>query len=74
MNNVAEFRIYVGLRIFRRRQIMGLPLPVAAFVLAVPIEELKAYEYGTKEIYPEMLLKLSILLHTSISYYTEGLN
>ena len=53
---------------------MGLPLPVAAFVLAVPIEELKAYEYGTKEIYPEMLLKLSILLHTSISYYTEGFN
>lgn len=35
MNNVAEFRIYVGLRIFRRRQIMGLPLPVAAFVLQI---------------------------------------
>lgn len=74
MNNIAVFRSYIGLRIFRRRQTMGLPLSFAACVLSVPIEELKAYEYGTKEIYPEMLLKLSILLHTSISYYTEGFN
>lgn len=74
MNNITAFRSYIGLRIFRRRQKMGLPLSFDAYVLAVPIEELKAYEYGTKEIYPEMLLKLSKLLHTSISYYTEGLN
>jgi hypothetical protein len=74
MNNTATFRSYIGLRIFRRRQKMGLPLPFAAYILAVPVDELKAYECGTKEIYPEMLLKLSKLLRTSISYYTEGLN
>lgn len=52
---------------------MGLPLPIAACALSVSEDELKAYEYGTKEIYPEMLFKLSILLQTSIGYYTEGL-
>ncbi len=69
-----NFRVYrhIGTQLQKRRKELGLSLSAAANILNMNVDELMAYEYGTKEMYSDVLLRLSRELNTDIDYYFRG--
>ncbi len=65
---------YVGEQIKKRREELGLSLSEAAQILQIKTGELAAFEYGAREIYPDMIFKLCRVFRTNAGYFFDGID